>query len=58
MIKNLIAAWNERTAKSRQYRRLIAEIETLNVRDLQELRADPTEMRREAWVSVYGRSRA
>ena len=58
MIKNLIAAWNQRLANRRTYNRLIAEIEQLNTRDLQELRADPLEMRRQAWISVYGNARA
>lgn len=57
MIKEMIAAWNARLANRREYRRLIAEIETLNARDLQDLRADPNEMRREAWISIYGQTR-
>ena len=55
MIKTYIEALQQRFAKRREYQRLIAEIETLNDRDLQDLRADPAEMRRHAWVSVYGR---
>ncbi len=58
MFYNLIAAFKERLAQRRHYARLIAEIESLNARDLQELRADPIEMRRQAWISVYGESRA
>lgn len=58
MIERFFAAWKLKLANRRSYRRLIAEIETLNARDLQELRADPGEMRREAWISVYGRERA
>ena len=54
MIKNLLATWRERLEKRRRYRRVIAEIETLNARDLQELRADPTQMRQDAWKSIYG----
>ena len=53
-MKKLIAVFKERLAQRRQYGRLIAEIESLNARDLQELRADPIEMRRQAWISVYG----
>lgn len=56
MIKTLLSTLKTRAAKRRQYMRLIAEIESLNTRDLQELRADPSEMRYEAWTSVYGRS--
>jgi hypothetical protein len=56
VIKTLIASLMERWAKRREYQRLIAEIESLNSRDLQELRADPLEMRRQAWLSVYGRA--
>ena len=55
---NLINLFKERLAQRRQYARLIAEIESLNARDLQELRADPIEMRRQAWISVYGETRA
>ena len=58
MIKNIIAAWTVWLENRRTYGRLIAEIESLNARDLQELRADPMEMRREAWISVYGKARA
>ena len=58
MFKNLIAAWSLRMANRRTYNRLIAEIEQLNARDLADLRADPIEMRRHAWMSVYGQSRA
>ena len=56
MIKTFITALRERLAKDREYRRLVAEIESLNARDLQELRADPIEMRRQAWNDVYGRT--
>ncbi len=55
---NLINLFKERLAQRRHYARLIAEIESLNARDLQELRADPLEMRRQAWISVYGETRA
>lgn len=58
MIKSFINGIRERLAQRRHYNRLIAEIETLNARDLQELRADPIEMRRQAWISVYGEARA
>lgn len=58
MIERLIVAWKEKLADRRNYRRLIAEIETLNARELQELRADPGELRRQAWISVYGREKA
>ena len=54
MIKSIVSAWQERIEKRRRYLRLIAEIETLNSRDLQELRADPLQMRQDAWHSVYG----
>jgi hypothetical protein len=54
MIKTFFAALQARLEKRRRYLRLIAEIEALNARDLQELRADPTDMRRAAWQSIYG----
>ena len=54
MIKSMISAVQQRLEKRRRYLRLIAEIEALNARDLQELRADPIEMRRDAWRSIYG----
>lgn len=57
-MKNLFTALKRRIENDRQYRRLIEEIESLNARDLQELRADPIEMRRQAWISVYGQARA
>lgn len=58
MIKNITTAIRQRLAQRRHYARLIAEIEQLNARDLQELRADPIEMRRHAWISVYGQAQA
>lgn len=58
MIKTFIDAFKRRMDNNRQYRRLISEIESLNARDLQELRADPSEMKRQAWISVYGQARA
>ncbi len=54
MIKTLLSAFQARLEKRRRYLSLIAEIESLNARDLRELRADPTEMRQEAWQSIYG----
>ena len=54
MIKSIMSALQQRLEKRRRYLRLIAEIESLNARDLQELRADPTQMRHEAWQSIYG----
>lgn len=54
MIKTFIATFQARLAKRRRYLRLIAEIESLNARELQELRADPVQMRQDAWQSVYG----
>ncbi|MCW6509015.1 hypothetical protein [Lichenifustis flavocetrariae] len=54
MIKTLISTFQARLVKRREYLRLIAEIESLNARDLQELRADPAQMRQDAWHSVYG----
>ena len=54
MIKSMISALQHRLEQRRRYLRLIAEIESLNARDLQELRADPIQMRRDAWHSIYG----
>lgn len=54
MIKTFISAFQARLEKRRRYLRLIAEIESLNARELQELRADPVQMRHEAYQSIYG----
>lgn len=54
MIKTFIANVQARLEKRRRYLRLIAEIETLNARDFQELHADPIQMRQDAWHSIYG----
>jgi hypothetical protein len=54
MIKSVLSALQQRLEKRRRYLRLIAEIEALNARDLQELRADPMQMRQDAWHSIYG----
>ena len=54
MIKTFISAFQARLEKRRRYSRLIAEIESLNARELQELRADPVQMRHDAWQSIYG----
>lgn len=54
MMKSIVTAWQQRLEKRRRYLRLIAEIEALNARDLQELRADPIQMRQDAWRSIYG----
>jgi hypothetical protein len=54
MMKSIFSAWQHRLEKRRRYLRLIAEIESLNARDLQELRADPLQMRQDAWRSIYG----
>ena len=54
MIKTFVTALQARLEKRRRYLRLVAEIESLNARELQELRADPMQMRHDAWQSVYG----
>lgn len=54
MIKTFITTFQARLEKRRRYLRLIAEIEALNARELQELRADPIQMRHDAWRSIYG----
>ena len=54
MIKSFLSTIQQRLEKRRRYLRLVAEIESLNARELQELRADPSQMRAEAWQSVYG----
>jgi hypothetical protein len=54
MIKSFITAMQQRLEKRRRYLRLIAEIEALNAHDLQDLRADPLQMRQDAWHSIYG----
>ncbi len=50
----LIAHIKDRLAKRSEFRRLIAEIDTLSERDLVDLRADRTEMVRHARWQVYG----
>ncbi|MDX7951907.1 hypothetical protein P7D22_12075 [Lichenihabitans sp. Uapishka_5] len=54
MIKNIVSTVQARLEKRRRYLRLIAEIESLNAREIQELRADPSQMRQDAWMSIYG----
>jgi hypothetical protein len=51
---SLIAHIKDRLAKRAQYRRLVAEIDTLSNSDLVDLRADRTDMLRGAWQQVYG----
>jgi hypothetical protein len=51
---SLIAHLKDRLAKRAQYRRLVAEINSLSSRDLVDLRADRTDMLRGAWQEVYG----
>ncbi len=56
MIKSLIAAVQKQLADRRRYLSLVAEIESLTPHDLADLRADPVEMRRAAYINVYGRA--
>ncbi len=58
MIKSLIAAVQKQLADRRRYMRLVAEIDSLTPTDLADLRADPIEMRRAAYIDVYGQSAA
>lgn len=58
MIKSLIATVQKQIADRRRYMRAVAEIDALSSRDLSDLRADPTEMRRQAYAEIYGRATA
>ncbi len=50
----LIAHIKDRLAKRAEFRRLVAEIDTLSPRDLVDLRADRSDMIRSAYQQVYG----
>jgi hypothetical protein len=54
MFKTLIANFQKQLADRRRYNRAIAEIEALTQRDLADMRGDPIEMRRQAYIAVYG----
>ena len=56
MIKSLIATMQKQFADRRRYLDMVAEIDALTPSDLADLRADPIEMRRVAYLDVYGRS--
>ena len=58
MIKSLIATVQKQIADRRRYMRAVAEIDALSSRDLSDLRADPSEMRRQAYEEIYGRATA
>ena len=55
MISSLIATIRKRLEDRRRYNRAIAEIESLNLRDLSDMRADPVEMARAAYANIYGK---
>jgi hypothetical protein len=55
---SLVAHLKDRLAKRAEFRRQLAEINTLSDRDLQDLRADRVEMIRYAHNEVYGASAA
>ena len=54
MIKAIVANLQRQLADRRRYRRAIAEIDSMTPRDFADLRADPIEMYRHAWIEVYG----
>jgi len=54
LFAGLIAHFKDRLAKRAEYRRLVAEIESLSNRDLTDLRADRIDMIRHAHQQVYG----
>ena len=58
MIKSLIASVQKQIADRRRYMRAVAEIDALSSRDLSDLRADATDMRRQAYAEIYGRASA
>jgi hypothetical protein len=55
---SLIAHVKDRLAKRAEFRRLVAEINSLSSRDLTDLRADRSDMIRYARQQVYGASAA
>lgn len=54
LFATLIARIQDRLAKRAQYLRLVAEIESLDQRDLADIRGDRTEMLASAHRQVYG----
>ena len=56
MIKSLISTFRKQIDDRRRYNRALAEIESLTQRDLADLRADPIEMARHAYASIYGKA--
>jgi hypothetical protein len=54
ILVSIIARIQDRLAKRRRYKRLVAEIESLTKRDLADMRGDTTDMLRAAWQEVYG----
>ena len=58
MLKTLVSTVQKQISNRRRYLQAVAEIDTLTNRDLADLRADPHEMRRLAWLQVYGDSHA
>ena len=57
MITTLITVLRERLEKRRRYHAVLAEIASLDHRDLRDLRADPSEMKWIAYQSIYGAPR-
>lgn len=58
MIKSLIANVQKHIADRRRYLAVIAEIESLSAAEIADLRVDPLEMRRQAYLDIYGRRAA
>lgn len=56
MIKSLITSVRKHMDDRRRYAQVIAEIESLTQRELADMRADPTEMARTAYVNIFGKA--
>jgi uncharacterized protein (UPF0216 family) len=54
MIKSLIANVNKHLADRRRYLAAVAEIDSLSAAEIADLRVDPLELRRQAYLDVYG----
>ncbi len=51
---SLLSRARESAAKRKQYRRLVAEIDSFSGRDLADMRADRSEMLYQAYKQIYG----
>jgi hypothetical protein len=54
MIKSLIANVSKHIADRRLYLAAVAEIDSLSAAEIADLRVDPLEMRRQAYLDIYG----